>query len=124
MGKFVIRKTDAGFSFRLKADNGKVIGISEVYTSKASCNKGIESVKKNAPIAACEDQTAEGFAAAKCPKFEIFNDKAGEFRFRLKARNGEIIFASQGYADMGGCENGIESVRKNSDSEIVMEDAE
>jgi uncharacterized protein YegP (UPF0339 family) len=43
----------------------------------------------------------------------MFIDKAGEFRFRLKARNGEIIAASEGYKAKAGCLNGIESVRKN-----------
>ena len=79
-------------------------------------------MKTNAPIASVENQTEENFAAAKCPKFEIYKDKAGEFRFRLKARNGEIIFAGQGYADMSGCMNGIESVRTNSASDICMEE--
>jgi uncharacterized protein YegP (UPF0339 family) len=47
-------------------------------------------------------------------KFEIFKDKKGEFRFRLKAGNGQIILASEGYKAKSGCENGIESVRRNS----------
>lgn len=47
-------------------------------------------------------------------KFEIYKDKAGEFRFRLKASNGETILASEGYTQKAGCKNGIESVRKNS----------
>jgi len=46
-------------------------------------------------------------------KFEIYKDKAGEFRFRLKASNGQNILASEGYAAKSGCQNGIESVRKN-----------
>lgn len=46
-------------------------------------------------------------------KFEVYKDKAGEHRFRLKAGNGEIILTSEGYADKSGCANGIESVRKN-----------
>ena len=46
-------------------------------------------------------------------KFELYKDKAGEFRFRLKAGNGENILASEGYKDKGGAENGIASVRKN-----------
>jgi uncharacterized protein len=46
-------------------------------------------------------------------KFEIYKDKAGEFRFRLKAGNGENILASEGYKDKGGAENGIASVKKN-----------
>ena len=50
-------------------------------------------------------------------KFEIFKDKAGEFRFRLKAGNGQIILGSEGYKDKSGCKNGIESVRKNAADE-------
>lgn len=48
-------------------------------------------------------------------KFEIFKDKAGEFRFRLKAGNGETILASEGYKDKSSAVNGIESVKKNVD---------
>lgn len=46
-------------------------------------------------------------------KFELYKDKAGEFRFRLKASNGQIILASEGYKAKSGAENGIESVKKN-----------
>ena len=47
-------------------------------------------------------------------KFELYKDKAGEFRFRLKAGNGQIILASEGYKQRASAENGIESVRNNS----------
>ena len=122
MGKFVICKTNTGVKFDLKATNGEVIATSEVYASEASCKKGIASVIKNAPVAAVEDQTAEGFAKEKCPKFEIYADKAGEFRFRLKATNGQVIAVSEGYKALKSCVNGIESVKKNAqDAEIVTE---
>ena len=113
MGKFVIKKTNTGIKFDLKAGNGEVIATSEVYSSAASCRKGIASVQKYAPIAAVENQTKEGYAAEKHPKFEVYTDKAGEFRFRLKATNGQIIAVSEGYKAMAGCLNGIESVKKN-----------
>ena len=118
MGKFLVKTVNSGIKFDLLAGNHQVIGTSEVYASKASCLNGIESVKKNAPIAAVEDQTVEGFATEKHPKFEIYKDKAGEFRFRLKAKNGEPILASEGYTAKAGCVNGIESVKKNADSEV------
>ena len=102
MGKFVIRNTKTGVKFDLKAGNGEVIATSEVYASQAACKNGVESVRKNAPVAAVEDQTVEGFAVEKHPKFEIYTDKAGEFRFRLKATNGQIIAVSE-----GGFENGM-----------------
>ena len=124
MGKFVVKEVKTGVRFNLVAGNGEVIGVSEVYTTAAACNNGIESVKKNAPIAPVEDQTVEGFEPEKCPKFEIYTDKAGEFRFRLKARNGQIICAGEGYKQMSGLKNGMESIIKNApDAEIVKEEA-
>ena len=119
MGKYEVKATKTGFTFNLKAGNNEVIGVSEVYSAEASCKNGIESVKKNAPIANIEDQTVEGCEKATNPKFEIYVDKAGEFRFRLKAKNGEPILASEGYKTKAGCKNGIESVKKNADSEVV-----
>ena len=120
MGKFVIRETSTGIKFDLKAGNGEVIATSEVYTTEAACRNGIESVMKNAPVAAVEDQTVEGYAAEKHPKFEVYEDKGGEFRFRLKATNGQVIATSEGYKAKASCLNGVESVKKNAvDAEIV-----
>lgn len=120
MGKFVIRKTNTGFKFDLKAGNGEVIATSEVYTTLDACRNGVASVKKNAAIANIEDQTVPGFETAKNPKFEIYEDKAGEFRFRLKASNGQIIAVGEGYKAMAGCKNGIASIQKNApEAEIV-----
>lgn len=122
MGKFVVRKTNTGVKFDLKAGNGQVIATSEVYTTDAACKNGIESVKKNAPAAAVENQTVEGYATEKNPKFEIYTDKAGEFRFRLKATNGQIIAVSEGYTTLANCKNGVESVKTNApDAEVVEE---
>lgn len=122
MGKFVVRKTNTGIKFDLKATNGEVIATSEVYASAASCKKGIASVQKNAPLAAVENQTVEGYITEKHPKFEVYTDKAGEFRFRLKASNGQIIAVSEGYKAIASCLNGIESVKKNAvDAKIIEE---
>ena len=93
MSKFVVKTVASGVKFDLKATNGQTILTSEVYTSEAACKRGIASVAKNAPLAAVEDQTVEGYAVQKHPKFEMYQDKGGEFRFRLKARNGEIVVA-------------------------------
>ena len=112
MGKFVVRETKTGIKFDLKAGNGEVIATSEVYTAEKSCMNGIESVRANC-AAAVEDQTVEGFEQLKHPKYEVYLDKAGEFRFRLKAKNGEIIATSEGYKSKASCLNGIESVKKN-----------
>jgi len=122
MGKFVVKETATGFKFDLKAGNGEVIATSEVYTTKAACLNGIESVKVNC-VGGVEDQTVENVEAVKHPKFELYADKAGEYRFRLKAKNGEVIAVSEGYASKAGCENGIESVKKNA-PEAAVEYAE
>ncbi|MBR0474944.1 MAG: YegP family protein [Erysipelotrichaceae bacterium] len=121
--KFLVKEVNTGVRFNLVAGNGEVIGVSEVYTTESACKNGIESVRKNAPIAPVEDQTVEGYETCKNPKFEVYTDKAGEFRFRLKARNGEIILASEGYSSKPGVKNGIESVKKNApEAEIVKKE--
>ena len=120
MGKYVIKEAKTGFKFDLKATNGQVIASSQIYKSLRSCKKGIASVMANAPDAGLEDQTVEGFEKVKNPKFEIYPDKKGEFRFRLKATNGQIIAVSEGYKTMKSCLNGVASVRKNApDSQII-----
>ena len=122
MSKFVIRTTATGVKFDLKHTNGQVIATSEVYNSMDACRNGIASVQKNAPAAGIEDQTVENFEQVKHPKFEMYQDKSGEFRFRLKATNGQIIATSEGYKAKASCVNGIESVQKNApEAEIVEE---
>lgn len=120
MGKYLIRETKTGTKFDLIASNGQVIATSEVYSSLASAKKGIESVRNIAPSSHTEDQTTDPVEEKTHPKFEMYKDNAGEFRFRLKARNGEIVVFSEGYTTKASCLNGIESVRKNSDSEVTQ----
>ena len=122
MGKFVVKTTKTGFVFNLKAGNGEVIAVSEVYTTENACMKGIESVKKNAVEAKLEDQTVVDFEKVTNPKFEVYTDKAGEFRFRLKARNGEIIATGEGYKAKPSCLNGIESIKKNAPEAPVVKE--
>jgi len=55
------------------------------------------------------------------PKFEWFKDKAGKFRFRLKAPNGEIIATGEAYSSKDACVNGIESVKKNATIAKIVE---
>ncbi len=121
MGKFEIKNVKSGIKFDLKAGNGETIATSEVYTTEAACRKGIESVRTNAAIAPIEDQTVEPIEVQKHPKFEMYLDKAGEYRFRLKARNGEIIAVGEGYKAKAGCLNGIDSIKRNApDAKVVM----
>ena len=122
MSKFVIRSVASGVKFDLRAANGQTVASSETYHTGAACLKGVESVRKNAPAAKVEDQTLEGYAVQSNPKFELYQDKAGQYRFRLKATNGKIIAASEGYVTKASCENGIDSVKTNAPEAEVVEE--
>ena len=99
MGKFIITTRKNGeFQFNLNAGNGQTILTSEGYTTKASCEGGIESVKKNAQDAS---------------KFEKKDSTNGKFYFNLKAGNGQIIGTSQMYESEASRDNGIASVMSN-----------
>lgn len=121
-GKFVIKTTATGVKFDLKAGNGQVIGTSEVYTTETACRNGVESVKKNAATDKIEDQTVSEVVKVTNPKYEVYTDKKGEFRFRLNAKNGENILASEGYKAKESCLKGIASVQMNAPTaEVVAE---
>ncbi|MCB0769056.1 MAG: YegP family protein [Flavobacteriales bacterium] len=104
-GRFEIKKDAKGeYRFNLKAGNGQVILSSEGYSAMDGCTNGIESVKKNA--------SDDG-------RYERKEASNGKFHFNLKAANGQVIGTSQMYADKGGMENGIESVRSNAPGAAV-----
>ena len=124
MGKFVVKATEKGARFNLVASNGQVIATSQTYKALRSCLGGVDSVRVNAPVAAIEDQTQEDWTKEKCPKFQVYLDKAGEFRFRLLAKNGQNICHGEGYTQLRSCLSGIESVRKNAvDAEVEQAEA-
>ncbi|NUU31792.1 DUF1508 domain-containing protein [Arthrobacter sp. C9C5] len=52
-------------------------------------------------------------------KFEVYKDKSGGYRFRLKAGNGEVIASSESYKSKASALNGVESVKKNADAAVV-----
>jgi uncharacterized protein YegP (UPF0339 family) len=105
-GTFEIRQAkDGQFYFRLKASNGLVILASEMYQAKASALNGIESVRKNSPVAAL---------------YEKLVSKDGKFYFTLKAANHQVIGNSEMYESETARDNGIESVMKNApDAELT-----
>lgn len=108
MGTFLISKrTNGEFQFVLKAGNGQVILTSEAYTTKAACDNGIESVRKNS-----QDDA----------HFDRLESKGGKPYFNLKAGNGQNIGTSEMYETVAARENGIESVKKNGPDADVKED--
>lgn len=113
MNKFIIHTVPTGVKFDLKAPNGQTVLTSEVYRTAATCRKGIASVQKSVLTAALEDLTDASGRTFSNPKFELYRDKAGAYRFRLKARNGAIVAVSDAYAARAGAISGLESVKKN-----------
>ena len=129
MGTFIVKKTPSGaFNFSLLAANQQKIAVSsQVYTTKSACLNGIKSIGKNAEKCIAEDRIEDGTLKnpdqKTCPKFEIYFDKAGLYRYRLYASNGEnIAISEEGYKSKSGCLNGMKSVAINAkDAEIVDE---
>jgi uncharacterized protein len=116
--KFQVYKDASGKTrFRLRANNNKIVAIGEAYEQHASCLNGIRSIQKNAG-ASIEDLTIEGGPTLPNPKYQIYKDTSGEFRFRLKAANGEIIAQGEGYESKEGCLNGIEVVKQSATATI------
>ena len=110
MSRMELRRTDTGYKFDLKAANGETVATSEVYATKAACLKGAESVLRSAPTAPAVDPEQD--SVTKNPRFEVFRDRAGRFRFRLRSRNGKIIAVSEPYLTRFGAQQGVEAVRK------------
>jgi uncharacterized protein len=105
MGKFVISTRSNGeFQFNLKADNHQVILTSEGYSSRANCENGIESVRKNS-------QSDSNYDRKKSTN--------GKHYFNLKAANNQVIGTSEMYESSTSMETGIASVKKNAPSATV-----
>ena len=117
MGKYVIRKSKVGFYFNVEAANGQVIATAQAYKSKPSCKSAIEALKKlvNAPI---EDLTIKDAPRHSNPKWQVYQDRKNEFRFRLVASNGNNLIWGEGYSTMQACKAGVLSVQANVNSEI------
>lgn len=111
-GKFDIKRAkDGRYFFNLYASNYAVIAYSQIYSSSSAAMNGIKSIIANAGKTPIEDTTLKAPKSYPCPKWEIYIDKAGEYRFRLYATNGLCIcHSSHGYSTKAGCKGGIESI--------------
>ena len=121
MSKFIIKKAKTGLMFNFVASNGEVVATSEVYTTKKACKNGIASVQRNAgsDVENLEDKAG---VHVKGAKYETYKDKRGEFRFRLKATNGQIIAVGEGYKALASCMNAIKSIKTNAKSAEVVDE--
>ena len=110
-GRFEIKKSkDGRYVFNLYASNHVIIATSQVYSSSTSAVGGIKSVIANAEKAGIEDTTLQKKVSLPYPKWEIYLDKGGQYRFRLNAQNGSCVCHSQGYTTKANCKKGIQSI--------------
>ena len=110
-GFFEIKKSkDGRYVFNLYASNKVIVATSQVYTTSQNALAGVKSVITNAPKANIEDSTVRHYETLPYPKWEIYRDKIGEYRFRLSASNGSCVCHSQGYTTKSACKNGIASI--------------
>lgn len=122
-GKWDIRRAkDGRYFFSLYASNHAVIAYSQIYSSTTAVTTGINSVIANAAKAETEDTTLKKTVSLPCPKWEIYLDKAEQYRFRLYAPNGLIVcHSSHGYASKSGCKGGIESIKRFASEEATVD---
>ena len=120
-GKFDIKRTkDDRYVFNLYASNHVIIATSQTYTTSGAALNGIRSIIANAERSPIEDQTQKNCATLPYPKWELYIDRGGQFRFRLNAPNGSCIVHSQGYTTKSSCKKGIDSIiRFATDAEIA-----
>ena len=115
-GRFEINKSKDGkkYFFNLYASNKVGIATSQMYSSAQSALTGIKSVIANAADAPIEDQSLKKYDTLPYPKWEIYIDNGGKYRFRLNASNGSCVCHSQGYTTKTACKNGIDSIIRSS----------
>lgn len=119
-GRFEIKKTkDGRFVFNLYASNHIIVATSQIYASSQSAINGIKSIAQNAERAVLEDTTLKEYEKQSFPKWEIYLDKAEQYRFRLYASNGSCICHSQGYTKKASCKNGISSIVKTAKNAAI-----
>jgi uncharacterized protein YegP (UPF0339 family) len=97
------------YRWRLKAGNGEILATAgQGYKAKVDCQKGVERIKEN--------------VASDKLKFEVYQDKAMEFRWRLKAANGQVVgSSSQGYKKKADCEHAIDLIKESADKAEVKD---
>lgn len=104
----VLEAKNGEFYFNLRAGNNEVIGTSELYATKANAERGARAVRGLVRLAKAATQ-----AAPHRERFELFTGEDGKAYFRLRAGNGEIMLASQGYTAKSSAKDGIEAVQRN-----------
>lgn len=105
----ILEAKNGEFYFNLKANNGEIIGTSELYVSKSNAERGARTVRALVRLA----NEASTQDAPRRERFELFTGEDGKAYFRLRAGNGEILLGSQGYTAKSSAKAGIASVQAN-----------
>lgn len=108
-----MRRVKDGFVFQLYAPNRLILSTSPVYITEDACKKGILTVIEQAKNAGEADLTDPGTPLPKAPRYEILRDATGSYRFRLRAKKGDVILTSSAYSDATLAALGIGMVREN-----------
>ncbi|MBP1922544.1 uncharacterized protein YegP (UPF0339 family) [Halorubrum alkaliphilum] len=112
----LFRDKGGQYRWRLIHENGNIIGDSgEGYSSRSKARQGLDSVRSNVADAPVEDlDESDGDDTRSAPAtFELYEDNGGEYRWRLRHRNGNIIADSgEGYTSKSGAKDAIERVRE------------
>lgn len=117
MGRFVVEKTNNGYSFQLLKSDGQVLAFSKSYTTEDSCRKSVASVKANAPVAVVETAADP---EKRHPKFLVREVEGGRFTFILTALNGKQLVRGQEYDTAEQCLQAVQDVRENTRGAIVV----
>jgi len=114
---FELYKDKGGdFRFRLKDDDGKLLAMAvKGYRTKAECEKLIKAIQREVAKARVEDaEKGEKVAVGKAGViFEMYKDKAGDYRFRLKDDEGVLLaIAGTGHRTRAGCQLVIDAIKR------------
>jgi uncharacterized protein YegP (UPF0339 family) len=109
----VIEASNGDYYFNLKAQNGEVIGTSQLYASKSNAERGARTVRALVRLA---NQELREQAAPRRERFELFKGEDGQSYFHLRAGNGEILLGSQAYTATSSAKKGVASVQNNGKS--------
>jgi uncharacterized protein len=110
---FEVREAkDGEFYFNVRSGNGQVVGTSQLYASRVNAEHGAGTVRALIRIAQQEGMTTPQ-PAPRVERFQVFEGADHKAYFHLRAANGEILLASQGYTTKAGALAGIASVKAN-----------
>lgn len=104
----LLAAADGSSYFNLVAENGEVIGTSQMYTTKTNANRALKTTRDIVGKINRKEAAQTGGAA-----FNVFKGLDSKYYFNLKAGNGEIVLASQSYASKQKAQQGVASIRTN-----------